>query len=129
MSIRLTKAAVLLACLGLFAACGDDPAEGVPPGTGGTAGGGGTGGGGGGPATDPPVIDPVVPDSETDVSDSGYEWEDTDGDGVPDSPATSAETTSLPDTGSPFAAALTWLFAALVAVRLALAVRARRTGA
>jgi len=85
-----------------------------------------------GPGTDPEVIDPVIPDDPTDVSDSGYEWEDTDGDGVPDSPsstATSAETTSLPDTGSPVATALAGLFAALVAVRLALAVRGRRTGA
>ncbi len=123
-----TAAARVIGTIKIGAGCSESecplPAANAAPGNG-----GGNGGGGGGPATDPPVIDPVVPDAETDVSDSGYEWEDTDGDGVPDSPATSAETTSLPDTGSPFAAALAGLFAALVAVRLALAVRARRTGA
>jgi len=86
---------------------------------------------GDGSGTDPEVIDPVIPDDETVISDSGYTWEDTDGDGVADTQvrSTSAETTSLPATGSPVAAGLAALFGALVAVRLALAARARRTGA
>lgn len=88
-------------------------------------------GSGDGSGTDPEVIDPVVPDDETAIDGSGYTWEDTDGDGVADTqvPSSSAETMSLPATGSPFAAGLAGLFGALVAVRLALAVRARRTGA
>lgn len=86
---------------------------------------------GSGDGTDPEVIDPVNPDDPTDVSDSGYTWEDTDGDGVADTQttSTSAETTELPATGSPVAAGLAALLAALVAVRLALAIRTRRTGA
>lgn len=103
----------------------------LPKATGGNPGGGDDDDDGSGPATDPEVIDPVIPDDETDISDSGYTWEDTDGDGVADTQvrSTSAETTSLPATGSPFAAGLAGLFGALVAIRLALAVRARRTGA
>lgn len=83
-----------------------------------------------GSGTDPEVIDPVNPDDPTDVSDSGYTWEDSDGDGVADTTTSvSAETTELPATGSPFAAGLAALFGLLVAIRLALAVRERRAGA
>ncbi|MFS0883713.1 DUF6801 domain-containing protein [Aeromicrobium sp. 179-A 4D2 NHS] len=89
-------------------------------------------GSGDGSGTDPEVIDPVVPDDETVISDSGYTWEDTDGDGVADTQvptSTSAETTSLPATGSPVAAGFAGLFGILLAARLALGARARRTGA
>lgn len=95
---------------------GDGPGDpDVPPGSG----------------DDPEVIDPVIPDDETDISDSGYNWEDDDDSNGGSDTVTgvSDTTTELPATGSPFAAGLAGLFGVLLAVRLALAVRARRTGA
>lgn len=107
-----------------------------PPPVGSGTGGGGGGGGGDdddvtpGSGQDPDVIDPPNYDNETDISDSGYNWEDDDDSNGGSDTVTgvSDTTTELPATGSPFAAGLAGLFGVLLALRLALAVRARRTG-
>ncbi|SKB07727.1 DUF6801 domain-containing protein [Aeromicrobium choanae] len=98
----------------------------LPAATGGGGNGGGDGGTGAGDGTDPEVIDPVDADDPSDV-DSEYAFDD-DGDGTDDGTvaAASAETTELPATGSSFGPALAVLLAALVALRLGLAVRLRR---
>ncbi|MET0467846.1 MAG: DUF6801 domain-containing protein [Aeromicrobium sp.] len=81
---------------------------------------------GAGDGTDPEVIDPVTTDDPTAV-DSEYAFDDDD-DSADDGTvaAGSAETTELPATGSSFGPALAALLAALVALRIGLAVRLRR---
>lgn len=95
----------------------------LPPASGG--GGGGGGGGGTGDGEDPEVIEPVTPDEETAVDDV-YAWDDETSDDTSVA-AASAETTALPATGSSFGPILGAALAVLVALRIGLAVRLRRT--
>lgn len=90
-------------------------------------GGGGGGGGGTGDGEDPEVIEPVTPDEETAVDDDYAFDENGSGDDAAVASA-SAETTALPATGSSFGPLLGAALAVLVALRIGLAVRLRRTG-
>ncbi|WP_313408494.1 DUF6801 domain-containing protein [Aeromicrobium sp.] len=119
----------IIGTIAVGAGCSQTECPPPPVGSGDDTGGGGDDDLPPGSGTDPEVIDPVNPDDETDIDDSGYDWDEDGSDSDGNTTGVSDETTELPATGSPFAAGLAGLFGVLLAVRLALGVRARRTGA